>query len=113
MGIYMGCDEMSATMIYETLAYDPTFPGCNALMREKRFRMLTSHKHWTRPNLYKSHPDADSSGKDHVSCLLNARTSVKTMNAAMNSRSVQTRLFKVGYVEDHEDIDSGKKTDAS
>lgn len=34
--IYMGCDEMSATMVYETLAFDPTFSGCNALFRENR-----------------------------------------------------------------------------
>ena len=101
--IYMGCDEMSATMVYETLALDPTFPGCNALYRENRFRVLTSHKHWTRPNMYRGYPDGDTSGKDHVSCLLSSER-ITAMNSAMKRRSVQFRGFRAGYVDDHHEV---------
>lgn len=76
-------------------AFDPTFPGCNALFRENRFRMLTSHKHWTRPNMYRGYPEPDVSGKDHISCLLNSKTKITAMNTAMKHRSVQFRKFKV------------------
>ena len=73
--------------------------------------MFTSHKHWTRPNLYRAYPDADTSGKDHISCLLNSNK-ITSMNSRIKYNSVQAKGFKAGYVDSHA-AGASQITDAS